>query len=53
MFIGNRLFNRACRYRTRGNGCELREGRFRLGIRKAFFYKGGETREWVAPRGSE
>lgn len=53
MFIGNRLYNRACRYRTRGNGCELREGRFRLGIRKAFFYKGGETREWVAPRGSE
>jgi len=50
--MGTGFFSRACCHRTRDNGFKLKEGRFRLHIRKKFFYnEGGETLEQVVQRG--
>jgi len=44
------IFTTVCSGRTRGNGCKLKEGRFRLNIRKKFFTMGVVRHRHRLPR---
>jgi len=44
---GDKLFSRACCDKTRSNGFTLKEGRFRLNIRKEFFTR-SVVKHWNA-----
>jgi len=48
---GERLLSMAYCDRTRGNGFQLKEGRFKLSKEKVFYNKGGEALAQVAQRG--
>ena len=49
---GDKLFSRGCCGRTNGDGFKLKEGRFRLNIKKKFFIRRMmKTPDQVAQRG--